>query len=187
MNTLNRFKLPLALTIVGITFISAGIYFTLPKTAKEDIKFNQEQTASISASIIVHISGEIVKPGVYSLPLGSRINDLITKAGGITSEADPDFIDKTLNLASVLKDGAKIYIPSRSEPNVDVARVATNKSGTVNINSASLSELESLPDIGAVRAQKIIDNRPYQTLEELVEKKVVGQSTFEKIKDKISL
>lgn len=186
MDILNRFKLPLALTIVGVTFLAGGIYYTLNKSAKQEIKFNQELVASNSASIIVHVSGEVVNPGVYSLPQGTRANDLIAKAGGFTQEADPDFIAKTLNLASVLKDGAKIYIPSKSGK-ANVIGVSSAKSETVNINSASLSELESLPDIGPARAQKIIDNRPYQTLEELVEKKVVGQATFEKIKEKITL
>lgn len=186
MNSLSKFKLPLALAIAGLTFLAAGIYFSVNKGRGEAIKFNQELVASNSASIIVHVSGEVVNPGVYSLPQGTRTNDLIAKAGGFTQEADPDFIAKTLNLASVLKDGAKIYIPNKSGK-ANVIGVSSAKSETVNINSASLSELEGLADIGPVRAQKIVDNRPYQTPEELVEKKVVGQGTFEKIKEKITL
>lgn len=187
-STLSHYKLPLALLIVGVTFVSAGIYYTVNKTSKGEIKFSSESVASNSATIIVHVSGEVLNPGVYNLPTGARTNDLIAKAGGFTQKADPNFIAKTLNLASVLKDGAKIYIPSKSEiVNVNVAGVGITKSGTININSASLSDLESLPDIGPVRAQKIVDNRPYQNLEELVEKKIISQSTFEKIKLKINL
>lgn len=181
MEWFSKFKLPLALAIAGITFVSAGIYFSLYKNTKEEIKFSEGKTATSSGTIVVHIAGEVTNPGVYTMPFSSRVNDLLKIAGGLTENADKEFIDKSINLASPLKDGAKIYIPKAGETNT------LGVSTSISINSSPLDELDKLPDIGQVRAQKIIDNRPYQTLEELVEKKVVGQSTFEKIKDKISL
>ncbi len=183
----NRLKLPLAFAIVGITFISAGIYFTIHKNNKEDIKFSQGQTATASATIVVHIAGEVVNPGVYRLPLGSRINDLVQNAGGFSQNADQKLIDKTINLAATLNDGAKIYIPKIDQNNTLGINIDQETTSLVSINSGSLDQLDKLPDIGPVRAQKIIDNRSYQTLEELVEKKIISQSIFEKIKDKISL
>lgn len=181
MEKFSKFKLPLAFAIAGITFVSAGIYFTLHKNINEEIKFSQEQTATASGSIVVHIAGEVKSPGVYTMPFSSRVNDLLSKAGGLTENADREFIDRSVNLASPLKDGAKIYIPKAGATNT------LGASTSVSINSSPLDQLDKLPDIGQVRAQKIIDNRPYQTLEELVEKKIISQSVFEKIKDKISL
>lgn len=188
MELFDRFKLPLGLAIAGITFISAGIYYSLDRSSSDKIKFNQEFSASSSASILVHIAGEVVAPGVYTLSAGSRINDLINYAGGLTSQADTEFIDKNINLAAILKDGAKIYIPKKGEnPTSSVAGFSKENSPLINLNNASRSDLESLPDIGPVRAQKIIDNRPYFSLEELVEKKIISPSVLDKIKDKITL
>ena len=189
LSNISRFRLPLALTIVGLTLLSAGIYYTLQKNTTKEIKFTQEQTASSSAQIIVHLAGEVANPGVYTLPFGSRMNDLISRAGGFTNTASKEYINKVLNLAQILKDGAKIYIPKEDETNSSSLGVVAGEktAGLININSASLSELDALPDIGAVRAQKILDNRPYSAIEELVEKKVITQTIFEKIKEKITI
>ncbi len=193
---INRLKLPLGLAIAGITLVSAGIYFTLQKNDKKEIKFSnsemQVNTASTSSDIVVHIAGEVLNPGVYRLPLDSRVNDLIQKAGGISTNADKNYIDKNLNLALPLKDGIKIYIPSIIEARVDnnsgqVSGVNSSDIGQVNINNADLSQLDSLSGIGEVRAQKIIDNRPYTSIEELVQKKIIPQSVFEEIKEKITV
>lgn len=180
-----RFRLPFAFALAGLTLISAGIYFSLEKTNTQEIKFTQEATGSAVIETVVHLSGEVVKPGVYHLPVGSRLCDLIEKAGGFTSHADQDYINKVLNLASPVKDGAKIYIPSVNESKNQVSGIST--SSLININSASLTELESLEGIGEVRAQKIIDSRPYSATEELFEKKIISKSIWEKIKDKISV
>ncbi len=185
---LARLRLPLALTIVGLTLLSAGIYFTLHKTSEKDIKFTQNQSASGSATIVVHIAGEVTKPGVYLLPSGSRVNDLIEKAGGFTKEASQEFIQKTLNLALVIKDGSKIYIPGDNEGTLGTVAGVSQKAGAlINVNTALLAELDLLSDIGPVRGQKIIENRPYATIEELVEKKVISPATLEKIREKQSV
>ncbi len=184
---LKQIRWPLALALVGISLVLASFYFT-GRHSRQNIQFSQTLEASSSAFIVVHLSGAVAKPGLYQLPVGARLNEAIAQAGGLTDEADADFIDKTLNLAAIVKDGAKIYIPRQGEKNQSSAVAGTvSINGLISINSASKIELETLPDIGSVRAQKIIDNRPYQTLEELVEKKVVSQSIFDKIKDKITL
>lgn len=185
----SKMRLPLALTIVGLTLLAAGIYFTLHKSEENSIKFTQENTASASATIFVDVSGEIEKPGLYVLPVGSRVNDVIQKAGGFTDQASQEYISKTLNLALIVKDGAKIYIPKTQELITNnVAGVAQKAVGSlININTASLSELDQLSDIGQARAQKIVENRPYSTIDELVEKKIISPSIFEKIKEKISV
>jgi competence protein ComEA len=115
-------------------------------------------------------------------------------AGGMSQDADKIKVSQTLNLAAKLSDGAKLYIPSvgeqmmtSQESNNSMSVLSSSNTNGININQASASELEALPGIGKVAADKIIKNRPYQNISELVEKKVIGGSVFEKIKTKISI
>jgi competence protein ComEA len=134
--------------------------------------------------IIVDVAGAVEKPGVYKLPNNSRTADALISAGGLSAAADREAVSKTINLAQKLTDGSKIYIPSINESN---SFNQSNKSNLININFASLLELDSLEGVGPVTAQKIIDNRPYQNISDLVTKKVLGKAMFEKIKDKLSV
>lgn len=143
--------------------------------------------------VIVEISGAVEKPGVYKLLASERLERLLIEAGGLSAQADREWIEKNLNRAAKITDGQKIYVPSKGElgiRNNELGKtrpgsVAGTTSGLLNINTASASELDGLPGIGAVRAQAIIDNRPYSSPEELLGKKVIPQSVYEKIKDKI--
>lgn len=166
--------------------------------------------ASDSASTIkfvIDVEGAVQKPGVVVLPSGGRVEDAINAAGGLRSDADTDYIARSLNKAMKVTDGMKLYIPSKpemshngdcstSQNDGDVVQscgiVATIEKSSqnatiVSINTGSKEQLDTLPGIGPVTAQKIIDNRPYQTIEELVTKKAVGQAVFEKIKHMVSL
>ncbi len=180
-------RVPLALAIVGITFITAGIYFTILRNNKEDIKVIQEQTASSSAQIIVHIAGAVVNPGIYTLNSQARFYELIEKAGGLANDANTDYVDKNINFAQVLKDSQKFYIPKIGEDTVPIVAGQSTANSLININTASKGDLESLVDIGPVRADKIIEGRPYSKIEELVEKKIISGSVFEKIKNQITI
>lgn len=154
-------------------------------------------STSSKGEVIIEMAGEILKPGVYHLPPNSRVQDALIASGGVGADADREWVERNINLAARLSDGQKIYIPSKqslavsannSVGNSNVAQsINISDSNIVSINSASLNELDGLPGIGPVYAQKIIDNRPYSESSELVSKKVIPQSTFEKIKDKISL
>ena len=136
-------------------------------------------SATISAELVVDIGGEVVRPGVYKLPVGSRIEDALRVAEGLTVGADTNYIEKYLNRAAKVSDGQKLYIPSKSASSVQDNRI--------NINSASQGELEGLPGIGPVTAGKIMAGRPYQNISELVGRKIVGTKVFEQIKDQISV
>lgn len=160
-------------------------------TEGENMDSNNSQ-----GEIIVEISGSVENPGVYTLKNGSRVDDLLTIAGGLSLDADRSWVDKNINRASKLVDSQKIYIYSQSEVKsakdsssikLDQAVLGAETGGLVNINTASLSELDALPGIGPVYAQKITEQRPYSSLEELVSKGAVGQSLFEKIKSSISI
>lgn len=187
---IDRFKIPLALTIIAITFIAFGIYHTVNKNTKNSVKFIEDNTtASESATIVVHVGGAVLNPGVYDLTPKTRVGEAIDKAGGFADNADKSKVDKILNLAQILNDGAKIYIPVIGEEISQVSEeiLINPDANAISINNASKTDIMTLSGIGEVRAQKVIDNRPYGSLGELVEKKVLPQSVYDDIKDKISL
>lgn len=177
---LEKYKWQISFLLLGLILIGFGILGANFFGREEGIEILPVEEGE-SGDIFVDIQGAIEKPGVYQLPAGSRINDLLIKAGGLSGEADRDWVAKTLNLAEKLVDGAKIYIPKIGE------RVARAKTGKININTASKSELETFPGIGPVYAQRIIENRPYQKIEDLLNVPGIGPKTLEKIKDKITI
>ena len=188
---LNFYKLPLILIFLAILLIGAGVLSWQSSQKSAKITFSSAGEgeiagiASESARIKADIEGAVVKPGVYELSFGSRISDLLILAGGLAGDADREWITKNLNLAAKVLDGGKIYVPTISQNTQHLTQ--NTSSGFIGINSASLGELDTLPGVGAVTAKKIMDGRPYQTIEELLSRKIVGQSVFEKIKDLIGL
>ncbi len=137
-----------------------------------------------SRKIAVDVSGGVINPGLYQFSEGSRVQDGLAAAGGLSESADREWVEKNLNLALKLKDSQKIYIPKQGEESY--ADQGITQEGLININTASSGDLDVLPGIGPVTAQKVIDNRPYGSIDELLIKKAVSKATFEKIKDKIS-
>lgn len=147
--------------------------------------------------IIIHIAGEVKQSGVYELPEGARVIDAIMAAGGETAYADLD----SINLASAISDGEKIYVPSMIETKLNdkpYSNSNTNKgsslrssSNKININKASSKELEELPGIGPSKASSIIDYRNeigrFSDLEQLTNVSGIGEKTLQKIKNKISV
>lgn len=181
--------LPLVFGLVGLILLSYGLISSLSSSAEEpeDIIFDSSNEKVQEAKIIIDIQGAVVFPGVYTLDTDGRIKDALIQAGGLSSDADREWVAKNLNQAAKLSDGSKIYIPRLNEQVQAQSTGTISTSGLININSASSSELDTLPGIGPVTANKIIDNRPYTAVEDLLTKKAVGQSVFENIKDKISV
>lgn len=170
---------------VGIFILALGVglfAFKAKQNSVEDIQIISASVSPVAASeIVVDVDGAVLAPGVYKLAKDSRMNDVITAAGGLAQEADRSRI----NLAAKVLDGQKVYIPVVGGPVGQIAGESVN--GPISINSDSQSRLESLPGVGPVTASKIIASRPYSSLEELKTKKAVGSATYEKIKDLISL
>lgn len=156
-----------------------------PKQQEDDlIVIETSPTPTPAQPIFVDIAGSVINPDVYELPPNSRMKTIIGYAGGFTSNADLVYIERHVNFAERLKDEEKIYIPSihdtiMSEPVED--------SPLVNLNSASLAELESLPGVGSVTAEKIVQNRPYKSINDLSERKIIGKATLQKLIDLITL
>lgn len=196
---LNRYKIPLILCLVGVVLIGGGTFSsnllsTLPQSSAKPVQYSDKSVLTTQTSIKVDVSGAVNTPGVYSLPSDARIEDLIKASEGFHASASAEYINKTLNLSQKLVDGQKIYIPFTGEsytPQNGVAQVAgltsTNASGKIGINTGSQSDLESLPGIGPATATKIINARPYQTLDELRTKKAVSKAVYDKIKDLVDL
>lgn len=145
-----------------------------------------------STEIMVDVAGAVKNPGVYKLSNNSRVEHAIVMAGGFDEKTvDREFVAMELNLAAKLIDGQKVYIVHKGESRAAIPKqaigVASQSSGKISLNSASAAELETLSGVGSVTAQKIISNRPYQSIQELISKKVVSNATYAKVKDQVAL
>jgi len=208
-----KYKIEISLIIIAfsITIFSFILYQKEQNEEKIEIieeKINENSITYKNAykKIFVDVSGSVKKPGLYEATFGARLKNVIDLAGGLSEEADKFFFQRNFNLAKIVVDQEKIYVPSTWEIQngifVENSRTLDYIQSTevnwqentlehsnkkININQATIEELDSLPGIGKTTAQKIINNRPYQKVDELLTKKVVGKSTFEKIKNLISL
>jgi len=145
--------------------------------------------------LAVYVSGAVRKAGVYRLAEGSRVDDALRAAGG--PAADADIV--RVNLAARLADEQQIYVPAQGEAAAPVPLVSGGGSepaaaagdGTININTAGVAELDTLPRIGPATAQRIIDyrtaNGPFAAIEDLQNVKGIGSATFSDLQDKISV
>ena len=142
--------------------------------------------------ITVDVKGAVKSPGIYDLPVGSRVNDAVQKAGGLTEQAD----SKSLNLAQKVSDEALVYVPSKGEEVAGQqagsgAPSSTNKEKKVNLNKASLEELKQVKGLGGKRAQDIIDHREangkFRSVDELKKVSGIGAKTIEKLKDYVTV
>lgn len=196
------YKVPILLGSSSLLLIVLSIYLLI-KTyqAPEPIQFTtagdkQATGSAIQKELLIDVSGAVKNSGVYRLAFGSRVDDAIEAAGGMTKDADLEKIATTINRAARLSDGSKVFIPKKKDE-TSIQTVSTNQSGsnqnagdfteTVSINSASATDLERLNGIGPATAKKIIAGRPYARIEELVEKKAISQSLFEKLKIQLTL
>ena len=188
-----------------ICFVSAVLFFQQQNNEKivaiESIKsethpINQKQT------ITVDVSGAVENPFVYTLNSNARIIDAIQKAGGITSDADEAFVKRNVNYARIVDDQEKIYIPFLSDtlngyvlenkriidytqPNIRTKQ--SEDTARININAASVLELDQLPGIGKVQSEVIFNGRPYTAIDDLVKNNIIKQSVYDKIKNQISV
>ena len=176
--------------VIGVLFglCSAGLILLVsrPKPGRSVLL----RPPPTSIPMVVNIDGEVIKPGVYTLPKNSRVSDAVEAAGGFTKEASPG----SVNLAALLEDGTHIYIPALitsgdPEGNPALSALGLSLEGEmiplININQAGLNELVSLPGIGPVTAEKIIKYREenlFTRIEDIQKVPGIGPATFEQIK-----
>ena len=193
----------LSMILIMIITIVYYIYSTVSKYNFESTTTDENElivSSNISntidnkenTDIIVHVSGCVKNNTIVSLKSGSRIKDAIDAAGGLTDEADLT----SVNLAYILEDGEKIYIPKKGEE-ISQEETSTSytssssKSSKININTATPVELESIPGIGSSTATKIIDyrkeNGKFKNIEDIKNVSGIGDAKFEKMKDYISV
>jgi competence protein ComEA len=136
--------------------------------------------------LVVDVEGGVNAPGVHQLPAGSRVADALAAAGGYAETADLAAAAQSLNLAAAVVDGQQIYVPVVGHAPVG----GGGGTGLVNLNHASQSELEALPGIGPVTAEKIIaarDEQLFATLDELVTREVLTARQLEQIADLVTV
>jgi len=208
-----KYKAEIVLTIISllIIIISAGMFFTNQNRRDPEIEISTDSNQSLTTSpkINIDVAGAVNKPDVYQVTFGARLKDVLTMAGGLSNDADKNFFSRNYNLAKILVDQEKIFIPSTADLNSGLfvenqrtldynqpqnitstysdSNQSSTDEGVININSATLEELDTLTGVGKATAEKIIRGRPYKSPNELVAKKILNQSVYEKIKNLISV
>lgn len=178
--------------LLGILFVTIGLFQTF-SSSPEEIVFDEVE----EKDIFVDVSGAVINPNVYKLQSRSRLQDAVISAGGLSADADREYVEKTMNMARNVDDGEKVYIPyvgettlsqdSEGQSNSVVLGVEESSEGLVNLNTASQAELDALPGVGPVTIEKIVDARPYAAVDELLSKDVLGEAQYGKVKDLVSV
>ena len=169
---------PLIKIFVVALFALVGLWW-LNKPAEisnvETLNSNSVGTQSNQiGQIVVHVTGEVRNPGIVTLPAGSRVMDAITAAGGFISDVSA----VNLNLAAHIEDGQLIYVGQDTGPSADTR---------INLNTATLTDLEALPGVGPVMAQRILQwrttNNRFSSVEELQEIDGIGPKLFSRLRE----
>ncbi|MFZ3071471.1 MAG: ComEA family DNA-binding protein [Anaerolineaceae bacterium] len=178
--------------VIGVIFL-----FFLPQRGEpiQLVTVTPDLTPHPSPTVVliqVHVAGAVSQPGVYSFPPGARNQDAINAAGGSTADADLE----RLNLSAFLTDGERLYIPIKGQPipTDETSRSSTvdqSATGLVNINTANVNELMTLPGIGSSKADAILiyrtDHGPFTQIEELLDVPGIGSAILEDIRPLITL
>ena len=164
---------------------------TVPKDSTDEKEDGNHKEEAVEQDLItVDVKCAVKSPGIYDLPIGSRINDAVQKAGGLTDNAD----SKSINLAQRISDEALVYVPTKEEATSQEMPSSTSNSKEnkkVNLNKASLEELKQVKGLGAKRAQDIIDHREsngkFKSVDELKKVSGIGAKTLEKLKEYVTV
>jgi competence protein ComEA len=183
--------------LTGIEKSSASGNTEKKQATGETGKKQSEQTNQKLEKVMVDVKGEIKQPGVYQSNQTERVIDVIQRAGGLTDNAD----QSQVNFAANIQDEMVIYIPAKGEASTSSPATSPAPSGTanssgkntgkININKADENELQNLPGVGPAKAAAIIqyrkENGPFQTVEDIKKISGIGDKTFEKLKESISV
>jgi competence protein ComEA len=180
------------LLLIAALFIAGR--FVLGAGAARESEPSPSATGELSAEpaprLVVHVVGAVRRPGLYRLAHGSRIADALHRAGGATRRADLSLV----NLAAPLSDGTQVVVPRRAPPAPAASSAgdgeATTASGPVHLNTATLEQLDELPGVGPVTAQKIIDYRQehgaFSSVDDLDGIPGIGPARLEQLRDLVA-
>ncbi len=200
-NKKNKIKI----VAVPVLVIAAVLFFWL-NSGSDEIKIDegnssaieedgvfQQEVNSTQSHLYVDIGGEVMKPGVYEVSDGTRLFEVIDKAGGLTEDADIDGI----NRAETVQDGQKIMIgrhgenPDENRDSYSANNVTDSGEGKVNINTADAAALQTIPGIGPSKADRIIEYREsegkFNEIDDIKNISGIGNKTFESIKEYITV
>jgi competence protein ComEA len=196
---LSRRELAGLIAIVAMVLAGAGLWYLRSLPRPVAIRSDVQRAASMPAApaspspslLLVHVAGLVREPGVYEFRTGDRVVDAVQAAGGPRKHADLD----ALNLAAPLTDGQQVLVPARGPSGggtgVLPAPGAMATPGLVDVNTASGSELDTLPGIGPVLAQRIIDYRtehgPFATVDDLDDVSGIGPATLEDLRPLVTV
>lgn len=201
----------LRVVVIAAVALAAGVFFyragtsgapgaatrAVPRGASQSGETGAASYNSTSTTlerVLVHVAGAVVRPGVYELPPGARVADAVETAGGPLAEADLD----RLNLASKVADGQRVGVPRRGEPLDDAGAMASDSGaqdgtggGLVNLNTASLAQLETLPGVGPATAAKIVSYRQerggFKSVRDLLNIRGIGEARFTELRDRVTV
>ncbi len=192
---LSKRELVLAGLIIVLVAVNIGLILRLEGYDKNSMDTNDldsyfaEEVEYSSAEIVVHITGQVRNSGVFYISKGARAIDAINAAGGALEEADLD----SINLARVVQDGEKLHVPAAGEIRDNNIGLGYEGGGnaTIDINTASASQLETLPGIGPVLAGRIVDFREregrFQKKEDIMKVSGIGPKVYENLKESITV
>ena len=190
------------LLVVGVALLIAGLAVALRDGVwkQSQVKLIKENDIQVLVKVYIDIEGAVINPGVYEMKEGDRVIDVLKMAGGLSAEADRQWVEKNINKARLLKDGEKIYIPKVSETlgnlqfsisNLQTKEVLGEQGGLVNLNKATVAELDKLPGVGPAISQRIIDYRQenggFVSVEEIKLVPGIGDKMYQEIKDLVEI
>lgn len=180
----------LAVVVVAVALLrpaSAGTApeATLPRASEAPAVAPAASSAPPEAMVVVQAAGAVVRPGLYRLPPGTRVDDLVTAAGGLATDADADRI----NLAAPLTDGQKVYVPRIGEAVPADAGSGGSASAApepIDLNTATAAQLDALPGVGPSTAQAIVEYRSqhgrFRSVDDLLNVRGIGPAKLEQIR-----
>lgn len=189
----------LALSLAFVLILGGALLWRQPAPAAIRIVEATPRPTRTPAWVVVHVAGAVLHPDVYTLAENSRLKDAVEAAGGLQPNAD----QAALNLATVLHDGQRVYVPAQGEAAqavqasapVAMAAPAASASGQpgalINVNTASAAELDNLPGIGPVLAQRIVDDRqangPFATADDLLRVRGIGSVVLDNLRPLVTV
>lgn len=171
-------------TVVSVIMVMVALgamwWFRPEPSEPAGVPKPQLSSSTSAAAIVVHVSGAVEDPGLVRLAVGARVADAISEAGGTTDDADLGLV----NLAAVVVDGQQVVVPSEGS-----LAQPTASDGRIRVNSATALDLEELPGVGPVLAQRILDHRTtvggFTAVEDLLDVPGIGEATLARLREHI--